>query len=255
MAAVGDLHCSRNSAPVLQPMLETVTAQADVLVLCGDLTDFGLPEEARMLVRELAPLKLPILAVLGNHDYESGHEQEIRQVLVDAGVVVLDGDTCEVKGVGFAGVKGFCGGFGRRTLEPWGEAAVKRFVQESVDEAMKLEKALSRLAGANKVAVLHYAPIEGTVQGEPLEIYPFLGSTRLEEPLDRYGVCLALHGHAHRGSPEGRTRRGVPVYNVALPLLRRVFPDAPPVRIVEVPADRRHAQRAPAADEPAPSRA
>jgi Icc-related predicted phosphoesterase len=140
-----------------------------------------------------------------------------------------------VKGAGFVGVKGFAGGFGRATLEPWGEPAIKQFVQESVDEALKLEKGLSRVRGVPRVALLHYSPLAATVAGEPLEIFPFLGSTRLEEPLNRYAVSVAFHGHAHRGSPEGRTSAGVPVFNVAMPLLRRTWPDRPPFRVFELP--------------------
>ena len=135
------------------------------------------------------------------------------------------------------GVKGFCGGFGRRTLEPWGEHAIKSFVREAVSEAMKLESGLARLRTRQRVALLHYAPIEDTVQGEPLEIFPFLGSSRLEEPLNRYAVAAVFHGHAHRGALEGRTREGIPVYNVAAPLLRRSQPDQPPFRIVTLSPD------------------
>lgn len=233
VAAVGDLHCTTATAGTLAPRLAPVGDEADVLVLCGDLTDYGRPDEARVLARELAAARLPILAVLGNHDVESGHGPEVAAILADAGVVVLDGEVREVGGVAFAGIKGFCGGFGRHTLEPWGEPAVKAFVAEAVDEAMKLEKALARVRGVPRVALLHYAPIAGTVAGEPLEIYPFLGSTRLEEPLNRYQVTAVFHGHAHRGAPEARTLGGVPVYNVALPLLRRLAP-ARPYRVVEI---------------------
>jgi Icc-related predicted phosphoesterase len=158
------------------------------------------------------------------------------KILVEAGVQMLDGDSVEVNDVGFAGVKGFCGGFGRRTLEPWGEAATKAFVHEAVAEALKLERALARLRTPQRVALLHYAPIEATVEGEPRELFPFLGSSRLEEPLNRYQVTVAFHGHAHRGAPEGRTSTGIPVFNVAMPLLRRVLSDAMPVRILEIPA-------------------
>lgn len=236
IAAVGDVHVTRSSAGALQPLLAPLNDSADVLVLCGDLTDYGLAEEAQVLVRELAVVKLPIVAVLGNHDYECGRADEVRRILCEGGVKVLDGEACEIHGVGFAGVKGFCGGFGRATLGAWGEKAIKAFVQEALDEAMRLESALARLRTARKVAVLHYAPIAGTVEGEPPEIYPFLGTSRLEGPLNRYPVDVVLHGHAHRGAPEGRTVSGTPVYNVALPLLRVVNADLPtPVRIVELP--------------------
>jgi Icc-related predicted phosphoesterase len=215
-----------------------VSASADVLLLCGDFTDYGLPEEARVLAKELtATLKIPSIAVLGNHDYEGGHEQEVTEILRDAGVSVLDGEATEIMGVGFAGVKGFCGGFGRGALGPWGEAATKLFVQAAVDESLKLEAALARLRTSQRIAVLHYSPIRGTVEGEPLEIYPYLGSSRLEEPINRYRVSAVFHGHAHRGRAEGQTATGVPVYNVAMPLLARLHPDRPPVRIVEMPIE------------------
>ena len=240
VAAMGDLHCGRTSQGDLRAVFEAAGAESDVVLLCGDLTDYGLPEEARILARELAgAVKAPVLAVLGNHDHESGFPEEVVRILTDAGVRVLQGDGLEVGGVGFAGIKGFCGGFGQRTLEPWGEQIVKRFVHEAMEEAMKLETALAKLRTRQKVAVLHYAPIAETVVGEPSEIYAFLGSSRLEEPLNRYAVSAVFHGHAHRGSLEGRTSSGAPVYNVAMPLLRRSFPDRPPVRFVELapPAD------------------
>jgi Icc-related predicted phosphoesterase len=236
LAAVADLHCARTSSGGLASLFTEAASQADVLLLGGDLTDYGLPEEARLLARELSGVKIPMLGVLGNHDCESGHEAEVVKVLVEAGVQMLDGDSVEVSGVGFAGVKGFCGGFGRRTLEPWGEAATKAFVHEAVGEALKLERALARLRTPQRVALLHYAPIEATVEGEPRELFPFLGSSRLEEPLNRYQVTVAFHGHAHRGAPEGRTSAGIPVFNVAMPLLRRVLSDVMPIRIVEIPA-------------------
>jgi Icc-related predicted phosphoesterase len=236
LAAVGDVHCTRASSGALASMFTEAASQADVLLLAGDLTDYGLAEEARVLARELSGVKIPMLGVLGNHDCESGHEEEVVKILVEAGVQMLDGDSVEVQGVGFAGVKGFCGGFGRRTLEPWGEAATKAFVHEAVTEGLKLERALARLRTPQRVALLHYAPIEATVEGEPREIFPFLGSSRLEEPLNRYQVTVAFHGHAHRGVAEGRTSAGIPVFNVAMPLLRRVLSDALPVRIVEIPA-------------------
>jgi Icc-related predicted phosphoesterase len=191
--------------------------------------------------------------VLGNHDFEAGRQHEIREILVDAGVTVLDGEATEIHGVGFAGVKGFCGGFGRGALGPWGEHVIKQFVQEAVDEALKLETALARLRTTTRVAVLHYAPIRATVEGEPPEIFPYLGSGRLEEPINRYRVSAVFHGHAHRGSPEGRTSSGVPVYNVAMPLLARINPDRPPYLIVELPLTA--ADTPPTGQPPTPARA
>jgi len=243
VAALSDLHCGKTSQGTYQPLFSQANARADVLLLCGDLTDHGLPEEAQVLVRELAGVvKVPMLAVLGNHDWHAGKQEEVEQVLAEAGVKVLDGDDCEVFGIGFAGVKGFCGGFGRHTLEAWGEEIIKKFVYEAVEEALKLEKALARLHTPQKIAVLHYAPIKETVEGEPEPIHPFLGSSRLEEPLSRYPVTAVFHGHAHHGSPEGRTRDGVPVYNVALPVLRQAHPDQPPFRVLEVPVDEEKAR-------------
>jgi Icc-related predicted phosphoesterase len=238
IAAVGDIHVSKSSQGAFQPLFSHISSTADVLVLCGDFTDYGLPEEARILARELtAAVKIPVVAVLGNHDYEAGKQDEIRHILSDAGVIMLDGEAAEVHGVGFAGVKGFAGGFGRGALGPWGETAIKAFVQEAVEESLKLEAALARLRTQRRVAVLHYAPVRATVEGEPPEIFPFLGSSRLEEPINRYRVSAVFHGHAHRGQPEGRTATGVPVYNVAMPLLARTNPDRPPFLIVELPLD------------------
>jgi Icc-related predicted phosphoesterase len=235
VAAAGDLHCTRTSQGAFQAMFSRVAESADVLLLAGDLTDYGLPEEARVLAKELAAVRLPTVAVLGNHDFESDRQDEIRQILTDAGVTVLDGDACELHGIGFAGVKGFGGGFGQRALGPWGEPMIKQFVHEAVNEALKLEAALARLRTERLVALLHYAPVQQTVDGEPLEIYPFVGSSRLEEPLGRYPVSFVVHGHAHRGQLEGRTKSGVPVYNVSMPLLARMFPERPAFRVFEVP--------------------
>ena len=208
---------------------------ADVLVLCGDLTDYGRPEEAQVLAQELRVASpAPIVAVLGNHDFESGTVEEVRGILESAGVHVLDGGTHVVGGVGFAGVKGLGGGFGERALQPWGEEVMKRLVHEALGEALKLESALARLRTPVRVGVLHYSPVRDTVVGEPPEIFAFLGSSRLEEPLVRYSVTLALHGHAHHGSPEGRIRTGAPVYNVCLPLLRAASPTQLPFRVIDL---------------------
>jgi Icc-related predicted phosphoesterase len=234
VGAVADLHCTRTSQGQLQPLFAQLARAADVLLLGGDLTDYGLPEEAHVLARELTGLHVPLVAVLGNHDFESGKQDEVRHVLTEGGVKVLDGDACEVHGIGVAGVKGFAGGFGRGTLGAWGEPAIKLFVREAIEETLKLEAALARLRMPQRLALMHYAPIPETVEGEPREIYPFLGCGRLAEPLHRYAVTAAFHGHAHRGTLEGRTSSGIPVYNVSLPLLRRALPDQPPCRILEI---------------------
>jgi Icc-related predicted phosphoesterase len=235
LAALADLHFGKNSAGTLQPLLAQVSQAADVLLLCGDLTDYGLPEEAHLLAKELTGgVKIPIVAVMGNHDYESGQAKEVQEILANVGIKVLDGEACEVLGIGFAGVKGFAGGFGQRVLAPWGEEAVKQFVKASLDEALKLESALSRLRTEHRFALLHYSPIQETVEGEPLEIYAFLGCSRLEEPLNRYPLNAIFHGHAHHGKPKGKTKSGTPVYNVAHGLMARLSPERP-FHLEEVP--------------------
>jgi Icc-related predicted phosphoesterase len=202
LAAVSDLHYSKSSQGAAQSLFAQIADTADVLVLCGDLTDYGLAEEARILAKDLAAVKIPVVSVLGNHDFEAGEEREITQILTDVGVRMLDGDTWEFRNVGFAGVRGFCGGFGRGALGPWGEKIIKEFVHEAVQESLKLESALARLTSQQRVVLLHYSPIRATVEGEPLEIFPFLGSSRLEEPLGRFDVTVVFHGHAHKGAPE-----------------------------------------------------
>ena len=192
-----------------------------------------------MLARDLTEVvRIPIVAVLGNHDYEGARSRRSARSSATPASRVLDGDAVELRGVGIVGVKGFGGGFGRGTLEPWGEAGVKRFVHEAVEEGLKLERALARLHSNRRVALLHYSPVRETVVGEPEEIFPFLGCGRLEEPLNRYGVSVVFHGHAHRGAPEGKTAAGVPVYNVALPVLKRIDPNGLPVKIIELDVGR-----------------
>ena len=237
LSAMADIHFGRHAPETYPPILTAATTDADVLILCGDLTDHGRTDEVEALSRMLTQtVRIPIVAVLGNHDFESGQEVALREILTSAGVHMLDGDSVEIKGIGFAGVKGFCGGFGARALGPWGESLIKSFVQESVGEALKLETALARLRSTTRIGVLHYAPVASTVEGEPLEIYPFLGSTRLEEPLVRYEVSAVFHGHAHHGQPEGRTSAGAPVFNVSLPLLQRIQPAEPFRRFEAIPA-------------------
>ena len=237
VAASGDLHCTRTSQGAFQPFFAQVAEAADLLLLTGDLTDHGLPEEASVLAHELATLRVPTVAVLGNHDYECNQQDEVRRILMGAGVTVLDGEACEVLKIGIAGVKGFAGGFGKRALGPWGESMIKQFVHEAVNEALKLEAALARLRTPQIIALMHYSPIQQTVEGEPPEIYAFVGSSRLEEPLNRFPVTVAFHGHAHRGQPQGATANNVPVYNVSMPLLTRTFPDQPPFRLMALPVD------------------
>jgi Icc-related predicted phosphoesterase len=224
VAATADLHFSPQSYAKLQDQFERVRDEADVLVLAGDLTNYGLPNEMEPLLNVLVRLRVPAIAVLGNHDYESGKEEELCQMMIAAGVKVLNGSAYERDGVGFAGTKGFVGGFGRGALTAFGEREIKDFVRASIDEALKLERAMSQLRTQKRVVVLHYSPIAETVQGEAPEIFPFLGTSRLAEVVDRHGADLVLHGHAHHGSPQGRTTAGIAVHNVAISLLQSQQP-------------------------------
>ena len=228
VAALGDLHVHQSSTENLQGLFDRISQNADVLALCGDLTNLGMPQEAERLVNDLRSCRIPVVAVLGNHDYQSGRAEELKQVLRAGKVVVLEEtETFEMKGVGFAGAKGFCGGFDKHMLAPFGEDPIKHFVNEAVSESLKLEVALNSLRTVKTVVVLHYAPIPGTVAGEPLEIYPFLGSSRLAETIDHFDVNAVFHGHAHHGSYEGKTVKGTPVYNCCMQLMQRVSPDQP----------------------------
>ncbi|HEX5070206.1 MAG TPA: metallophosphoesterase [Vicinamibacterales bacterium] len=228
IVATADLHFGRHPVETYSSFLTMAAKEAEVMCVCGDLTDHGRPEEAEGLAQVFRQVvHIPIVAVLGNHDYESGQPDAVRDILGRAGVQMLDGDSVEIGGIGFAGTKGFCGGFGPRALGPWGEPIIKAFVQETIAEALKLETALARLRAAPRIALLHYSPVAATVEGEPLEIFPFLGSTRLEEPLTRYDVAAVFHGHAHHGQPEGQTSKGAPVFNVSMPLLQRLSPERP----------------------------
>ena len=219
IAAVGDVHYDGSRTGAMRELFAEVHKSADVLVLCGDLTTHGRVDQMKSFAEELAGVEVPIVAVLGNHDYEANEQDVCTKVLCDAGVHVLDGTHIVIEGVGFAGTKGFAGGFGRGALGPFGEGLIKEFVNAALDEAIKIEKALRQLNTETKVVVLHYAPIVDTVIGEPEVIFPFLGSSRLASPLDTLGAAVVVHGHAHHGSLEGQTPGGVPVYNVALPLL------------------------------------
>src|SRR3954469_8658970 len=221
IAAVGDLHCRADTRRNIAVALRGVDQEAEALLLAGDLTDHGTADEAAWLAEELAQVKMEKIAVLGNHDYEAGQQAVVRKTLEDAGVHVLDGDPWEGNDFGVAGVKGFAGGFDQSQLQRFGEEPLKAFVNACIEEELKLEKALFRLRTRHRVALLHYSPCRQTLEGEPLEIFPFLGATRLASPLDQLRPAFALHGHAHRGTLRGATRGGVPVYNVALPVLRR----------------------------------
>jgi len=233
VAALADVHVHEGNREEWQEVLLRVCAEADVLVLAGDLTRRGLKREGEVLVEGLSACRLPVVGILGNHDVECGEEAALLELLCAAGVKMLDDEPCEVGGVGFAGTKGFCGGFDGHALAPFGEGMIKQFVRESLDEALRLETSLARLRTEHKIAVLHYAPIRATVEGEPPEIFPFLGSSRLADPLDHYHVTAAVHGHAHHGSPHGSTHGGVPVYNVAFPLMQKYDAERP-YRILEL---------------------
>jgi Icc-related predicted phosphoesterase len=232
IAAIGDLHCRVNSAGAIRPLLDGVEEAADVLLLAGDLTDTGLADEIEVLHEELKDIDLPILAVLGNHDHESDNAEALTRMLASIGITVLDGTVCEIGEVGFVGTKGFCGGFGRYFVQPYGERALKTFINGSIDEAVRLENAVAKLDCPHRVAVLHYAPVSETLAGEPPELHAFLGCDRLANALDRHGVDLVVHGHAHHGSPEGKTAKGIPVYNVCRFVLQRA--GRPPYAVFEV---------------------
>jgi Icc-related predicted phosphoesterase len=215
IAAVGDIHFGAKDAQRYRSQFEDISSHADVFIICGDLTSHGLAKEAVVLSEELKFCKIPVLGVLGNHDYEKNEEETIREALRPV-MKLLDEEPVEINGVGFAGVKGFGGGFGKNMMPSFGEASIKSYVHCAVEEALKLENALTQLETSKKVAVLHYSPIKDTLVGEDPEIYAFLGTSRLAEPIDSFGVSLVLHGHAHHGSPIGKTISGVSVYNVAL---------------------------------------
>jgi hypothetical protein len=226
VAAIGDLHVHQNSTGSFQELFDTISQNADVLALCGDLTHLGLPEEAESLAKDLHACRVPVVAVLGNHDYQSGHVEDVKKILRGAKVILLEeSETFELNGVGFAGVKGFGGGFDKHMLAPFGEDPIKHFVSEAVNESLRLEVALNSLRTERAVVVLHYAPIAATVVGEPPEIFPFLGSSRLAETIDHFDVNVVFHGHAHHGTFDGKTMKGTPVYNCSLQLLQKVTPE------------------------------
>jgi uncharacterized protein len=226
IAATADLHFTPARFSALHDQLNRVREEADVFVVAGDLTNYGRPDEMEPLLNVLVRSRVPIIVVLGNHDYESEKQGDLVRMMTNEGIKVLDGSAYERDGVGFAGTKGFVGGFGRGVLTAFGEPEVKAFVRASIDEALKLERAMSQLRNQKRVIVLHYSPIVATVEGEAVEIYPFLGTSRLSEVIDRHGADLVVHGHAHNGKCDGKTPGGVPVHNVAITLLQRQNPSA-----------------------------
>lgn len=226
VAAVGDIHVKESDKGKWQEYFKEVSKQANVLLICGDLTDTGDESEAQVLSEELRACTIPVVSVLGNHDFEKGRHKLIRQIVQKENVHVLDGEAIVIGDIGFAGVKGFGGGFDNHMLSMFGEGAMKAFVQEAVDEALRLDRALARLDAdhehvTKKIAIMHYSPVSETVVGEPEAIFPFLGCSRLSEPLNRRQVVAAFHGHAHIGTLEGKTSSGVRVFNVSKPILAK----------------------------------
>jgi Icc-related predicted phosphoesterase len=230
-AAIGDLHVNEDRTSFVRELFAEVSTKAELLVLCGDLTDIGKPREAEIMAENMRVCSIPVVGVLGNHDYESGQVEDVKTILKGAGMHLLNGQSYETNGVAFVGVKGFIGGFGRRMLASFGESSVKALVAEAISEAMRLENAMRTVASERAVVVLHYAPVLDTIEGEPPEIFPFLGSSRLSETIDRFKVSAVVHGHAHHGRYEGRTPGGAPVYNVAGPIAK---PTGRPYALIDV---------------------
>jgi len=227
VAAVGDVHMDVDLLGRYRPALEQLPERADALLLAGDLTRHGTPDEARCAAQEFGGLDVPVVAVLGNHDYHSDQEEAVADVLREAGIVVLEGDSVclQTAGgrLGVAAVKGFGGGFAGRCASAFGEPEMKAFIGVTERSANTLEKCLQELDCEVRVALTHYAPVPETLQGEPLEIYPFLGSYLLGEAIDEGKADLALHGHAHMGSERGVTPGGVRVRNVAHPVIKQAY--------------------------------
>lgn len=233
IAAMADLHTTQDSQGDFRQIFTDISKKADILLICGDLTHEGLSKEAEVLAAELAFCKIPVLGILGNHDHTNGQEEKIKKILSEQHLILLNSEPYIYEGVGFAGVKGFGGGFDCHITEPFGEKVLKEFVMEAVNEAIKLEEALTKMETQKKVVIMHYSPIRETVIGESPEIYPMLGTSRLAEPIDNFGVTTVFHGHAHHGATEGKTTKGIPVYNVSLSLLKKTPPHKPYI-IVEI---------------------
>lgn len=245
IAALGDLHFDERSRGSLTPLFNKVNREADILALVGDLTTHGEPGQVEAFMEEVRAIDVPIVAVLGNHDYEADDVESVCQALTEGGIEILDGDTVEIEGIGFTGIKGFAGGFGRAALGPFGEPLIKEFVQHAVDEALKLERGLRELRTEHRVVLVHYSPVVDTLEGEPEQIYAYLGSSRLLEPIETLGADVVLHGHAHHGRYSGRTPSGIPVFNVARHVLEGEGLD---FHIHEATApDRRGSEASPAA--------
>ncbi|MBL7260413.1 metallophosphoesterase family protein [Paractinoplanes lichenicola] len=227
IAAVGDVHVDKDVVGRYRPALEELPDQADALLVAGDLTRHGTPEEARCFAKEFGGLAVPVVVVLGNHDHQSDQQEQVTEVLTDAGITVLEGaaTVLEIRGhrLGIAGTKGFGGGFAGACASNFGEREMKDFVGTTERFATVLENALNSVECDALVALTHYAPVPETLVGEPLEIYAFLGSYQLGRAIDAAPTALALHGHAHHGSERGRTPGGVPVRNVAHPVIKQAY--------------------------------
>lgn len=227
IAAVGDLHVDHGAAGRIRDGFDDIGRRADVLLLAGDLTQHGTEEEGAILAAELADIPIPIVAVLGNHDYHQGKQHVIRGHLEAVGVAVLEGEGIVLRAgdvrIGVAGAKGFGGGFSGACGTEFGEEEMKAFIRHTKTIAERLRDALVALEADVRVALLHYAPTRETLTGERLEIYPFLGSYLLGEAIDQAGCNLALHGHAHLGTERGTTPGGTPVRNVARPVIKRSY--------------------------------
>jgi Icc-related predicted phosphoesterase len=227
VAAAGDIHVGTDTCGRLAESYAEIDECADLFLLAGDLTRVGTEDEAACAAQELAAVGVPVVAVLGNHDHHADTPERVVTVLEKANVRVLEGEATvvEVDGtsVGIAGIKGFGGGFAGRCASDFGEPEMKAFIRHTAAAADRLEQCLATLDTDVRIALLHYSPVPDTLVGEPLEIYPFLGSYLLAEAIDRAGADLVLHGHAHRGTERGLTPGGVRVRNVAQPVLRRPF--------------------------------
>lgn len=227
IAAVGDIHVKEHMQGAYRELFASASDEADVLCLCGDITDLGLVSETEHLVEDLRSCRIPVVAVLGNHDYQSDNAEEVKKLLRELPhVTILDQEPTLIEDVAFAGVKGFIGGFDGYALGAFGEPGIKAIVHERDQEAYALENQLKQLHGTHEkiVVLMHYSPIKATIADEPPEIQPFLGSTRFEQIIDQFGASVVFHGHANMGPHSGKTSKGIPVFNVALPLLETLKP-------------------------------
>jgi Icc-related predicted phosphoesterase len=223
IAAVGDLHLTVHGRGKMRPQFESLSQDADLLLLAGDLTNWGKVEEAEVLVDELSDVSIPKVAILGNHDYHSEGPEKVRSIMEEAGITVLENESTVLtigdETVGIVGGKGFGGGFGTTCLSPFGEREIRDFLKSTYACAEALGQGLSGLQTDYRLVLLHYSPAVETLKGEPVAIYPFLGSSIMGEPIDEHGADLVVHGHAHKGTEQGQTAGGIPVRNVSLPVI------------------------------------